>query len=103
VAPSPRATNTVIKKLAITGGSGLAVDSITHAVYITGNETLTVIDGKTQTVMATVSIGQHPAPVVVDEVTHIAYVGDGDDSDQLGTVSAVAWRPDVLEDLLRHP
>lgn len=60
--------------------------SDTHTVYIanSGKSTVSVIDGTTRTVTATVPL-RRSSNVAVDPETHIVYVTDTDD----GTVSII--------------
>ena len=62
----------------------------THTVYVInqGDNTVSVIDGATRTVTATVPIGKNPYGVAVDPDTHTAYVTNRDD----GTVSVIERR-----------
>ena len=66
----------------------MAVDPGTHTVYVTNrnDDTVSVIDGSTHTVTATVPVGKSPDGVAVDPGTHTVYV-----TNQLsdGTVSVI--------------
>ena len=54
----------------------LAVDGGTHTVYVINRDdaTLSVIDGSTRTVTATVPVDEYPIGVAVDPGTHTVYV-----------------------------
>ena len=69
------------------GPYAVAVDPGTHTVYVTNTEdnTVSVIDGKTHTVTATVFVGDYPTSVAVDPNTHTVYVANLHD----GTVSVI--------------
>lgn len=56
--------------------AGVAVDTGTNLIYVAdqGSDTLSVIDGTTNTVSATVPVGPRPVGVVVDPATHRVYV-----------------------------
>jgi YVTN family beta-propeller protein len=67
--------------------SGVAVDPSTHTVYVTtekvsgnapatGDNMVSVIDGATRTVTATVPVGSGPRGVAVDPDTHTVYVAN---------------------------
>ena len=61
------------------GPVGVAVDPVTHAVYVThkgpdGNDgRVSMIDGSTRTITATVGVGDNPRAVAVDSGTHTVY------------------------------
>ena len=58
-------------------GRGWLVDPGTHTAYVAngaGNNTVSVIDGSTRTVTATVRVGDLPEGVAVDLGTHTVYV-----------------------------
>ena len=59
----------------------MAVDPVTHAVYVTnnGDKTLSVIDGSRHNVRTTLDVGTHPSGVAVDPVTHTVYIANRDD------------------------
>ena len=69
--------------------SGVAVDPGVNTVYVTtakmcgnapctGDNTVSVIDGSTHTVTATVPVGSWPGGVAVDSSTHTVYVANWD-------------------------
>ena len=66
---------------------GVAVDSDTHTVYVAnyGHPTVSVIDGSTHTVTASVHVGNDPFGVAVDPNTHFVYVTNFSDN----TVSVI--------------
>lgn len=77
-------------------GSGVAVDPGTNTVYVLtekicgnapciGEDAMTVIDGATRTVTATMPVGRGPRSVAVDPDTHTVYVANMWDS----TVSVI--------------
>ena len=74
----------------ITVGSNpfaVAVDAVTHTVYVanSGDGTVSVIDETTGTVTGTIPVGSFPYGVAVDAVTQTVYVTNGND----GTVSVL--------------
>jgi len=58
---------------------------------------VTVIDGSTRTVTATVAVGKKPGAVAVDPDTHAVYVANSDDNTvsvidgSTRTLAATAW------------
>jgi YVTN family beta-propeller protein len=58
---------------------GVAVDPSTHKVYVTNSDdaTVSVINGTTNTVVATIDVRNNPQAVAVDPSTHKVYVGTG--------------------------
>jgi YVTN family beta-propeller protein len=86
-------SNTVIATI-IAGGDpyGVAVNSVTNRIYVAnycGNDatcsthggTVTVIDGASDTVVATVTVGSAPDPPVVNSTTNKIYVANSCGSD----------------------
>ncbi len=60
---------------------GVGVDPLTNTIYVanTGGDNVSVINGATNTVTATVAVGSHPFPVVVDDpTTDTVYVANSD-------------------------
>jgi len=53
---------------------------------------VSVIDTRTNTVTATITVGKSPECVAVDEAAHTAYVTNGDD----GTVSVIDTRSNTV-------
>ena len=60
--------------------NAVAVDSSTNTIYVTNNlpDTVSVIDGWSHVVVATVRVGHHPDGVAVDSTTHTVYVANSD-------------------------
>ena len=60
---------------------------LTSTVYVadSGNNTVLVIDGKTNTVTATIAVGSGPDAAATDSVTGRTYVVNGNDN----TVSVI--------------
>ncbi|WP_310767721.1 YncE family protein [Mycobacterium sp. Z3061] len=76
------------------GPYAVAVDPGTRTVYVTNTKdnTVSVIDGKTRTVTATVFVGDYPTSVAVDPSTHTVYVANLHDS----TVSVIDGNTHVV-------
>jgi YVTN family beta-propeller protein len=57
---------------------GVAVDAATDTVYAAnyGSNTVSVIDGATNTVTANVGVGESPYAVAIDRKTDVAYVAN---------------------------
>ena len=66
------------------------MDPGAHTVYVPNSDdgTVSVIDGSTRTVTATVPVGKDPSRLAVDPGTHTVYVANYDD----GTVSVIEHR-----------
>jgi YVTN family beta-propeller protein len=90
-APSVRgmaaATSNCIKVKATipvgSGPDGIAVDPVTHTIYVTNQSgnSVSVINGGTDAVTATVGVGSSPAGIAVDPATNTVYVAnEGSDS-----------------------
>ena len=60
------------------GGSGIAANPTTHHVFVTNaaDDSVTVIDGTTAGVLATVHVGQSPMGVAVDPGLSYAFIGN---------------------------
>ncbi|MEZ0579117.1 IPT/TIG domain-containing protein [Nocardioides sp. MH1] len=60
------------------GALGVGVDSSTHTIYASTQfaDTLSVIDGATNTVTATIPVGSRPGAVDVDPTSHTVYVAN---------------------------
>jgi serine/threonine-protein kinase len=69
----------------------VAVDTSTHTVYVANGNTVSVIDGGTDTVTATVPVGSAPVGVGVDPSTHTACV----ENIQGDSVSVITTPPTV--------
>lgn len=68
------------------GGSGIAVNPTTGHVFVANSarDTVTVFDGPTSTVLATVAVGDDPGMLGVNPVTNRVYVSNrGDDTVQV--------------------
>jgi len=72
----------------------VAVDEASHTAYVTnvGDGTVSVIDTRSNTVTATITVGDSPGAVAVDEASHTAYVTNVGD----GTVSAIDTRSNTV-------
>ena len=57
---------------------GVAVNSSSHKVYVTNNNTniVTIIDGQTNNVITTLPVGNGPKGVAVDETDNLVYVAN---------------------------
>jgi len=68
----------------------VAVDPGSHTVFVTnnGDNTVSVIDGSTRTVTASVPVGKFPSGAAVDPGSRTVYVTNVDD----GTVSVIESR-----------
>ncbi|MBI2909456.1 MAG: YncE family protein [Chloroflexi bacterium] len=81
-------TGALITQIPTPGRAALvAVNPVTHQVFMTdsSNNTVSIIDGASNTTVATVTVGNSPNSVVVDQNTGLAYVGNAAD----GTVSVI--------------
>jgi YVTN family beta-propeller protein len=58
-----------------------------------GDDTVSVIDGKTNTVTATIPVGQYPSAVSVNPSTNIIYVANHGDN----TVSVIDGKTNTLK------
>jgi YVTN family beta-propeller protein len=73
----------VLATISVPNPVGVAVDSATDRIYVSnwGNGkhpgTVTVIDGDTNLVTATVVVGTYPGPIAVNSTTNRIYVPDG--------------------------
>jgi YVTN family beta-propeller protein len=67
---------------------GAATDPTTNTIYVTnfGNDTVSVISGRTNTVTATIRVGRLPVGVAANPKTNTSYVVNDEDS----TVSVLA-------------
>ena len=85
-------SNTVVASLAV-GGEGVAVNPNTNRIYVAnnGSSNVSVIDGASNTVAATVAVGTSPEGVAVTPNTKRIYVANwGDD-----TVSVIEDTPAI--------
>ena len=64
------------------------MDPAARTVYVANafGGTVSVMDGATSTVTATIPVGSHPAGLAVDRGTHTAYVANANDN----TVSVIS-------------
>jgi YVTN family beta-propeller protein len=67
--------------------SGVSVNPATNIAYVanSGSSTVSVIDGKTNTVLSNITVGTTPNAISVNPATNIAYVSNYND----GTVSVI--------------
>jgi YVTN family beta-propeller protein len=67
---------------------GIAVDAVTHMVYVAnkGGDSVSVINGATNTVSSTVPVGTAPRGIAVDDTTDTIYVANSGDQ----TVSVIS-------------
>ncbi len=65
------------------GGSGIAANPTTHHVFVTNaaDDSVTVIDGTTAGVLATVHVGQSPMGVAVDPGLSYVFIGNRTSND----------------------
>ncbi len=71
---------------ALQGGTGIAVNPTTGHVFVANSarNTVTVIDGPSMSVLATVSVGRDPGMIGVNPATNKVYVSNrGDDTVQV--------------------
>ena len=62
------------------GLGSLAVDTVHNRVYVAYSQSLAVIDGGTNQVIATVNVGHNPSTPVVNTTTNKVYVPNGRDN-----------------------
>ena len=65
------------------GGGGVAADSATGKVFFTNSQdnSVSVVSGWTDAVIATVQAGQHPFGVAVNPITKQVFIGNGNSND----------------------
>jgi YVTN family beta-propeller protein len=70
----------------------VAVDPGTHTIYAPyhSDGTVSVINGSTRTVTATVPVGKDPEAVAVDPGTHTVYVANSGDG--INVTDSLTWR-----------
>ncbi len=75
--------------------NGVAVNEVTNKIYVANqsDDTVSVIDGKTNTVIKTIVIGTFPRSLAVNEVTNKIYVSNIGGT---GTVSVIDGDPDTV-------
>ncbi len=92
-------------------GQGIAVDSTRHRVFVTNadDDTVTVIDGLTNSTVATTTVDHHPEGIAVDPDRGIVYVAaanitllDASNGQALGSVPAGAPAWAVAVDRTSH-
>jgi len=76
----------------------VALDPAAHRAYVTGGNTVTVIDTRNNAVATTVRVGLDPIGVALDPAMHRAYVTSGNavaviDTSENVLVAAIAMRP----------
>ncbi|HUX85912.1 MAG TPA: hypothetical protein VMW65_02830, partial [Chloroflexota bacterium] len=80
------------------GNGAIAVSAQTHMVYVTAGNGLSVINGNTNQLVATVPVGQYPVGVAVDDAANRVFVANHSS----GTISVVdttsnkvinTWKP----------
>jgi YVTN family beta-propeller protein len=83
-----------------TGCYGVAVNSVTDQVFVSNSHisTVSVIDGTTNTIAATVTVGGAPVGVRVNSTNNQAYVVNG-----VGTVSVIDGQSDQVIDTFALP
>ena len=84
----PVSAQTVVATISVGDGpSGVAVNPDTDLVYVAdqNDDTVSVIDGETNSVVATISVGSFPQGVAVNPDTNLVYVANSLDD----TVSVI--------------
>ena len=78
-----------------TSPRGLDVNPVTNKVYVSnfGSNTVSVVDGATGAIKATVAVGNRPSGIAVDPVTNTIYVANVLDS----TVSVINGATDTVQ------
>ncbi len=68
------------------GGGGIAVNALTHRVYVTNSldDSLSILDGQSLTVKSTVPVGDNPMAVTVDPGLGYVFVGNRGDGSVRG-------------------
>src|SRR5438132_14037951 len=71
--------------------NGVAVNPLTNRIYVANSDdnTVSVIDGSTNTVIATILVGSHPVGVGVNPLTDRVFVADNGLGIGPGTVSVI--------------
>lgn len=66
----------------------ISINPSTNKIYVTnfGNDSVSVIDGKTDTVIRNITVGENPDGVSIDYTKNIIYVANSGD----GTVSVIS-------------
>src|SRR5438128_2084481 len=88
VGPAARAAEAVVATIPVGSSTvSVGVNATTNRIYVANDDdnTVSVIDGLTNTVIETIGVGSHPLRVGVNSVTNRIYVTNGDDS----TVSVI--------------
>ena len=70
-------TQTVVHANVGTSPQGIAVDPTNDAAYVANTSSVSVIDGHTNAVSATIPVNATPTAIAVDPSTHFVFVADG--------------------------
>ena len=70
-------TQTVVHANVGTSPQGIAVDPTNDAAYVANTSSVSVIDGHTNAVSATIPVNATPTGIAVDPSTHFIFVADG--------------------------
>ena len=70
-------TQTVVHANVGTSPQGIAVDPTNDAAYVANTSSVSVIDGHTNAVSATIPVNATPTGITVDPSTHFVFVADG--------------------------
>jgi YVTN family beta-propeller protein len=70
---------------------GIAVNSTTNKIYVAGmfDDSLNVIDGTTNSVVATLTLGTDPLDIAVNPTTNMVYVANNGGGVAVGTLSVI--------------
>ena len=73
-------TDAVITTINLTSTGGIAINEITHRIFVTNpsNDTLTIIDGASNAVVDVIPVGDNPTIVAVNDLTNRIYLGNRD-------------------------
>jgi YVTN family beta-propeller protein len=72
------ATNNVIANISLSPAGSMAISETTNRLFVTNpnNDTLTVVDCLTNSVIAVIPVGDNPTSVAVNELANRIYVGN---------------------------